>query len=222
VNTQFENALFETTTRPDVVLLTFPEMGEDSGLEFDFEQAERTGREEAAALLTSERDAQWSARLAEERRSAIELAADEWEARLHERVETERSAVAMACASFARTRERYFAEIEGEIVQLALSIAARILHREASMDPTLLTGVVRVALAKLSDPVAAVLHVPSAEIDMWRRAMKSAHLRVEPDEAMSAGELLLRSTAGVVELGIKAQLAEVERGFFDLLAKRPA
>jgi len=34
--------------------------------------------------------------------------------------------------------------------------------------------------------------------------------------------LRLEAAGGVAELGIAAQLVEIERGFFDLLARRPA
>ena len=42
--------------------------------------------------------------------------------------------------SFAESVLRYFAGVEAEVVKLALAIAARVLHREAKLDPLLLTG----------------------------------------------------------------------------------
>ena len=47
-------------------------------------------------------------------------------------------------------RDRYLHAVEHEVVKLALAVAARILRREAQMDPLLLTGAVRVALGQLS------------------------------------------------------------------------
>jgi flagellar assembly protein FliH len=35
-------------------------------------------------------------------------------------------------------------------------------------------------------------------------------------------ECVLETSVGRVELGVKAQLIEIERGFFDLLGQRPA
>ena len=43
-------------------------------------------------------------------------------------------------------------------------IAARVLHRESTMDPLLLTGVVRVALEKVAEGSATVL---TTEIPGW-------------------------------------------------------
>jgi len=45
--------------------------------------------------------------------------------------------------------------VEHEVVKLALAVAARILRREAQMDPLLLTGAVRVALDNSLDRPSA-------------------------------------------------------------------
>ena len=44
-------------------------------------------------------------------------------------------------------------------MQLALSIARKILHREAQLDPLLLAGIVRVALEKIDGATEVVLRV---------------------------------------------------------------
>ena len=54
------------------------------------------------------------------------------------------------------------------MVKLALAIAARVLHREAKLDPLLLAGVVRVALEKVAEDSATVLRVPLDAVAMWR------------------------------------------------------
>src|SRR5690242_5238928 len=45
-----------------------------------------------------------------------------------------------ALTEFASGRDHYLAQVEREVVHLALAIAARVLHREALMDPLLLSG----------------------------------------------------------------------------------
>ena len=57
-------------------------------------------------------------------------------------------------------------------MELALAIAARILRREAQMDPLLLTGAVRVALGQLSHATQVTLRVPPDELDLWCEAME--------------------------------------------------
>jgi flagellar assembly protein FliH len=149
----------------------------------------------------------------------------EWEQELEERIVEERRVVLKACEEFVRERARYFAGVEAEVVKLALAIAARVLHREATLDPLLLTGVVRVALEKVAEDSTTVLRVPVGAIEMWREvfvASPESSLQVVGDERLSAGECVLDTNVGRVELGVSAQLEEIERGFFDLMQQRPA
>jgi flagellar assembly protein FliH len=149
----------------------------------------------------------------------------EWEQELEERIVEERRVVLNACEEFVRERARYFAGVEAEVVKLALAIAARVLHREATLDPLLLTGVVRVALEKVAEDSATVLRVPAGAIEMWREvfvASPESSLQVVGDERLSGGECVLDTNVGRVELGVSAQLEEIERGFFDLMQQRPA
>ncbi len=122
--------------------------------------------------------------------------------------------------SFRQERERYLHAVEHEVVKLALAVAARILRREAQMDPLLLTGAVRVALGQLSGSTQVRLRVPAGELDLWMEAIALVpNLPVKPvveaGEGMRLGDCLIETELGSVDLGIRAQLGEIERGFFD-------
>lgn len=141
------------------------------------------------------------------------------------RVEAATQRLTATLAEFATERDRYLAQVEKEVVRLALAIAARILHREAQLDPLLLTGAVRVALGQLADRSDVRLIVPAEEHQLWSemlRLMPNLPLRPEliADEALSAGECRIETQPGNIDLGVRSQLAEIERGFFDLLDKR--
>jgi flagellar assembly protein FliH len=67
--------------------------------------------------------------------------------------------------------------------------------------------------------------VPESEYELWGemvRLMPNLPLRPQliSDENLSTGECALETHLGSVDLGVKAQLAEIERGFFDLLERR--
>ncbi len=131
-----------------------------------------------------------------------------------------------ALESFCEERDKYFGQVEQEVVRLALGIAARILHRESQLDPLLLAGAVRVALGQLADNTGVTLRVPAADHAMWEetlRLMPNLPLRpnVVGDPEVAPEECLLETKLGSVDLGVRAQLAEIERGFFDLLEQRP-
>jgi flagellar assembly protein FliH len=149
----------------------------------------------------------------------------EWEAELNESVDTERARVARVCEEFAGERKRYFIGVEAEVVKLALAIAARILHREAKLDPLLLTAAVRVVLDKVADNSTMELRVPAVELERWKDVLvmeTKSRVELVGDERLDAGECVLETSVGKVELGVAAQLEEIEKGFFDLLQQRPA
>ena len=122
--------------------------------------------------------------------------------------------------SFAEARDKYLHAVEHEVVSLALAVAARILRREAQMDPLLLTGAVRVALGQLAGLTQVRLRVPPAELALWTETMALLpNLAMKPavvaGDGMRLGDCLVETEMGSVDLGIRAQLGEIERGFFD-------
>lgn len=169
-----------------------------------FEAGRARGIEEGRA---AEREAQLAARRNEEKLHSTQMAG--------------------LVAQFDRERESYLHAVEHEVVELALAVAARILRREAQMDPLLLTGTVRVALGQLSQSTEVRLKVPSTELDLWTEAM--GHLpnlavkpTVVPVAEMRTGECQMETALGSVDLGVRSQLGEIERGFFDRAGRRDA
>lgn len=170
----------------------------------------------------------WEKRLAEEKRKAFEEGREQ--GRLAER-EAQTAALTSAeekrmrqagqlAENFARERDRYLHTVEQEVVKLSLAVAARILRREAQMDPLLLTGAVRVALGQLAQSTEVVLRVPAAELELWVEAIALLpNLAVKPavlaGEGMKTGDCVMETKIGTVDLGIRSQLGEIERGFFD-------
>ncbi|MGO8758854.1 MAG: FliH/SctL family protein [Terracidiphilus sp.] len=172
-----------------------PPSGEE--LKRSFEAGRERGREEGRR---AEREAQAAARSAEGDRFKSELAG--------------------IVKRFDDASEQYLHAVEQEVVKLALAIAARVLRREAQMDPLLLTGAVRVALGQMAGSSEVRLLVPPAEFEMWTEAI--AHLpklTVKPEvvagEGMRLGDCVIESKVGRVELGVRSQLKEIEHGFFD-------
>jgi len=149
----------------------------------------------------------------------------EMEAELSLSAAQERQRLLDSLDRFRGIKDRYFVEVEQEVVRLALAIAARVLHREAQLDPLLLTGVVRVALEKMADRSSVVLRVTGADVAAWEDALHSTEAserpRVVEDARLERGECVLETKMGTVELGVRVQLEEIEKGFFDLLNHRP-
>ena len=184
-------------------------------------------REQVAALggrLRSQEE-EISAAMESARAEARAEAGRDHEKELAERIAAERAAILRVCEEFRDERGRYFAGVEAEVVKLVLAIAARVLHREVNLDPLLLTGVVRVALEKVAEDSVTVLRVPGAAIEKWRQVFAESQgpsPQIVGDQRLGASDCVLETNVGRVELGVKAQLEEIERGFFDLMQQRPA
>jgi len=140
-------------------------------------------------------------------------------------VRRERESMAAALQQFARDRDSYFKAVEREVIELALGIARKVLHREAQLDRLMLAGAVRVALGKLTESTEVKLRVHPSRCERWRQWMSSQELTPRPqvmaDEALHVDACVLSTALGSVELGWESQLKEIERGLFDLLAQRP-
>jgi flagellar assembly protein FliH len=191
------------------------------------DEVEEPLKEEVATLGERLRmqEEQMSAELEMARSETKAEARREWTNELEDKIKKERLAIVEACEGFYKDRARYFSDVEAEVVKLALAIAARVLHREVTLDPLLLTGVVRVALEQVAEKSGTVLRVPADAIEKWREVFAADHdlsPQVVGDERLAAGECVLETTTGRVELGVGAQLEEIERGFFDLINRRPA
>jgi flagellar assembly protein FliH len=173
----------------------------------------------------SERESEFTHQLEAARKEAYERGRSEEVSSYKATTEKIAQSLGNTLKEFVSVRDAYLAQVEQEVVRLALSIAARILHREAQMDALLLSGAVRVALGQLSDTTEVRLRVPESEYELWGemvRLMPNLPLRPQliSDENLSTGECALETHLGSVDLGVKAQLAEIERGFFDLLERR--
>jgi len=136
-----------------------------------------------------------------------------------------RSVIAAMIASFDEQRSCYYAQVEAEIVKLALSIAAKILHRETQIDPMLLAALVRLAVERMNEGSNVTVRVGLGRGESWKQYFAGfanmAHVTVTEDAQLSEEDCLLDTALGSANFGIEAQLKEVEQGFFDLLALRP-
>ena len=102
--------------------------------------------------------------------------------------------------SLARLREDIREETTQDLVHLAISIAARVIHREVAVDPDALAGLVQAAFSKLAiarDQPRA--HAPDAgragSQVCWSRAGAPKNLVLTPDPSLQARRSFLRDVA---------------------------
>ena len=129
----------------------------------------------------------------------------------------------LASLSVMRTKIR--AEAEGDLLKLAISIARRVLHRELTLDPESIEGLIRVALEKLQSRELCRVRVHPDQESAIRASLErfsnSQKVELTADPSMQCGDVLFETAHGNLDASIEAQLQEIERGFADRLGRRP-
>jgi flagellar assembly protein FliH len=202
-----------------VALLEFTTVEDESSPSDDSEQRS------AEEIISDERALQVRVMIDSAREQAHVETRNALGAEYEARLIRERGQLASALSRFMQDRESYFAEAEAQVVRLALAIAAKILHKEVGGDTVQLMHTVHAALNRVTDGSAVTLHVRPEEVEGWRRVMADAgevKVRLEGDSSLAVGDCVLETAIGRVELGIAAQLGEIEQEFLRLLAKTGA
>jgi flagellar assembly protein FliH len=183
-------------------------------------------REEAARqaeIATAETEL--NERIKRERADAAQQTEQRLRQEFEQKLQAAHAPVAAAVSAFAGQRAEYFARVEAEVVQLALAIAAKILHREAQVDPMLVASLVRMAVEKLREGSSVTVRVGRGRGLRWREyfaaQQTAAQVDVVEDAALSEHDCLVETELGIANFGLDTQLKEVEQGFFDLLALKP-
>jgi flagellar assembly protein FliH len=187
------------------------------------ERAEEEASRRRAALEASQEEL--AQRIRMERAEAVEQTEQRLRGEYELQLEVERAPVMGAVSEFGEQRDAYFAHVEAEIVQLSLAIAAKILHREAQVDPMLVATLVRMAVEKLREGSSVTIRVAAGEGLRWKHyfAVDSGEARVQvvEDATLGGHNCVLETELGEANFGLEAQLKEVEQGFFDLMALKP-
>jgi flagellar assembly protein FliH len=164
-------------------------------------------------------------RISQARAEGLRAGLEQAKVTFEQELANEQARITAALEEFKKDRVRYYAEVESELVQLALAIAGRILHREAQVDPLLMAGLVKVALQKLEQGSKVTVRVQPEEVEVWEHNISTLanglQISIIGDASVQPRDCVLETELGTVQLGVEAQLKEVERGFFDLLAHRP-
>jgi flagellar assembly protein FliH len=114
-------------------------------------------------------------------------------------------------------RQTLIQETERELVQLALTLARRVVHREVTLDPELAAALAHVALERLGTTTPATIRLNPEDYTIVAQdgaRWGTATVTVVPDPSISRGGCLVESAFGSVDATIERQFDELSRALF--------
>lgn len=128
---------------------------------------------------------------------------------------------ARTVAELSQMRRRLRREAEQDVVKLALAIGRRIVHREMSIDPEAILGVVKAALAKLEGREVDRVRVSPEDAEIVRRHLdqlgRPGRIEVIADNRLGRGSAIFETARGNLDVSVETQLEEIQRGLADRL-----
>ena len=213
MNTSYKS-LFPSSAPPPAEAFSYPEaQGADGSISGAATEAVDSGDEVAQLLLRAHAE-------------GVREGEDREQSRGQQQLEQEHAKITETILRFQTAVAEYFSRIELEVVQLALAIATKILHREAKADPLLVSKLAKGILQNLHQQTKVNVRVPPGQTEAWQDEL-SPHddgqmaIVVIPDESVQADSCVLQTELGLTEVSVAAQLREIENGMLDLLAQTP-
>jgi flagellar assembly protein FliH len=125
--------------------------------------------------------------------------------------------VAQTLEELGGLRQTLIHETEREMVQLALTLARRVVHREVTLDPELAAALAHVALERLGTTTPATIRLNPEDYTIVAQdgaRWGGASVTVVPDPSISRGGCLVESEFGSVDATIERQFDELSRALF--------
>ena len=155
---------------------------------------------------TDPAEGEMTERIARERAEATHQAEQRLRQEYESKLQAERAPIAAALAAFEVKRGEYFARVEAEVVQLSLAIAAKILHREAQVDPMLVAALVRMTIEKMHEGSSVTVRVGAGRSKRWKEYFAGqpsvAHVEVTEDAELSDHDCVLETELRVCQLRV--------------------
>lgn len=162
---------------------------------------------------------------------AEQQAEDAYQRGLREGEAAGRAAVAAAVDRLAQSvdalaglRGRARRDAEGDLLKLSVAIARRILHRELSVDPEAISGLIKVALERLQgQEIHRVKVHPELEAPVrgaLERLAAGRNVQVVAERSRLAGDVIFETERGSLDSSVETQLQEIGRGLADRLHGR--
>jgi flagellar assembly protein FliH len=143
---------------------------------------------------------------------------------MSERLESELAKAARLIDELASAGPKLRHRSEEDLVRLAVAIARRVLHREITVDPDALVGLVKAAFGRLDQREVIEARTDPATEPAMQRILKmldsSRKIKLVIDASLRPGSLVLDTSRGYLDASVETQLDEIERGFIDIVGHK--
>jgi flagellar assembly protein FliH len=129
--------------------------------------------------------------------------------------------LARSIQDLSEERARVREETAADLVRLSIAIAARILHREITLDPDAIHGLLKAAFDKVQSREITRISVHPSHAPAVRRYLEQAaagkRIEIASDPAARSGQIAFETEQGEIDASLETQLSEIERGLADRL-----
>jgi flagellar assembly protein FliH len=138
-----------------------------------------------------------------------------------QKMETIMKSHAEAILEIGRMKSSLYAQVEKEVVKLAIEVAKKIIHREIQVDPDIIQTLIRVTLANVAakNPVTIRVNPVDFNYISERQAALSQseakNISIVPDKSIERGGCLVETDCGDIDARLEEKFREVEHAFFE-------
>jgi flagellar assembly protein FliH len=162
-----------------------------------------------------------ASRLDQARREAFVEGVAAGRQQAEEQIRPAMEGLAQTLAEFSRLKEVIRDQATEDLIHLAVSIAARVIHREVVVDPDALAGLVKAAFMKVQSREINRVRLHPALEGLVRKSLEQCgapkNLVLAPDPGLKSGEVFFETAQGILDASVETQLGEIERGLIDKL-----
>jgi len=117
----------------------------------------------------------------------------------------------------ATAHKQMSASMEEQTVRLSIEIARKIVQRELSMDPDLVSALVGVALKRVSSHQSIAVRVSRQDFERVRNVIAAANpaVTVKEDPALERGDFLIETGQTHLDGRLSSQIDAISRTLFD-------
>jgi flagellar assembly protein FliH len=120
-----------------------------------------------------------------------------------------------------RLRSSVYAQVEREVVKLAIEVARKIVHREIQVDKAIIQTLVRVALSHVSEKSAMTVRLNPVDYSFLLEQRnelsenEGCEISLLSDKSIERGGCLVQTECGDIDARIEEKFKEVENSFFE-------